>query len=113
MTRIAIPLAAGRLSLHFGHCQEFALFDVDPETKEIAGKETALAPGRVPGLLRRWLHGQGAHIIIASGIGQRAQQLFTQDDVTDVVGAVCEFPEQIISAHIGGTLEGGENICDD
>ncbi|NLF18973.1 MAG: ATPase, partial [Lentisphaerae bacterium] len=30
--RLAIPIADGRLSLHFGHCESFALIDVDPAT---------------------------------------------------------------------------------
>ena len=33
--RIAIPMADGRLAQHFGHCEKFALVDVDPVTKEI------------------------------------------------------------------------------
>ena len=27
--KIAIPLAAGRLCMHFGHCEQFALVEVD------------------------------------------------------------------------------------
>jgi len=110
--RIAIPLAAGRLSLHFGHCDEFALLDVDPETKEITAKETVPAPGHQPGVLPRWLHERGANVIIASGMGQRAQQLFAQNDITVVVGAGAESPEQLVSAYVNGMLEAGENICD-
>ena len=110
--KIAIPLAAGKLSLHFGHCEEFALLDVDPETKAITGTETVPAPDHQPGLLPRWLHERGANVIIASGMGQRAQQLFAQNDITVVVGAGAESPEQLVSAYVDGTLEGGENICD-
>jgi len=32
---IAIPVAGGRLCMHFGHCEQFALLDVDMESKEI------------------------------------------------------------------------------
>ena len=31
---IAIPTAEGRLAMHFGHCQEFAIFEVDTATKK-------------------------------------------------------------------------------
>ncbi len=110
--RIAIPLAAGRLSLHFGHCEEFALLDVDLETKEITATETVPAPDHQPGLLPRWLHEHGANVIIAGGMGRRAQQLFAQNDITVVVGASPESPERIVSAYLDGTLEAGENICD-
>jgi predicted Fe-Mo cluster-binding NifX family protein len=33
--RIAIPWSQGLLSPHFGHCEEFALLDVDPQQKAI------------------------------------------------------------------------------
>lgn len=32
--KIAIPMAGGQLCMHFGHCEQFALVDVD----ETAGK---------------------------------------------------------------------------
>ena len=70
--KIAIPMADGRLCMHFGHCEQFALVDVD----EIAGKPTnttlVTPPPHEPGLLPRWLHEQGATVIIAGGMGQRA-----------------------------------------
>ena len=37
--RIAIPLAGGKLAMHFGHCEQFALFDVDSDNKEIINKD--------------------------------------------------------------------------
>lgn len=110
--KIAIPLADGRLSMHFGHCEQFALVEVD-ETAKKAGKTELLSPpGHEPGVLPRWLHEQGASVIIASGMGQRAQQLFTQNGITVVVGAPAEKPEQLVSAYLSGTLEAGDNICD-
>jgi len=110
--RIAIPLAAGKVSLHFGHCQEFELVDVNLETKEITNRVTLSAPGHEPGLLPRWLHEQGANVIIAGGMGRRAQQLFAQNDITVIVGTSAELPEQLVSAYLDGTLETGDNICD-
>lgn len=29
--KIAIPVAEGKLCMHFGHCEVFALFDVNEE----------------------------------------------------------------------------------
>ena len=42
--KIAIPLAAGRLSMHFGHCETFALVDVDEKTKEVSQMITLQPP---------------------------------------------------------------------
>ncbi len=40
--KIAIPLADGKLTAHFGHCHEFALIEV--ENDEIIEKETHKPP---------------------------------------------------------------------
>ena len=84
--RFAVPIADGRLCMHFGHCQQFALVDV-AETKTRALTTTYVTPPpHEPGLLPRWLHEQGVNIVIAGGLGQ-AQQLFAQSGITVVVGA--------------------------
>ncbi len=110
--KIAIPLASGRLSMHFGHCEQFALMEVD-ETTNQAGETALLTPrAHEPGALPRWLHEQGATVIIAGGMGQRAQQLFAQNDIAVVVGVSVDTPEQILSAYLSGALQTGDNICD-
>ena len=110
--KIAIPVAQGRLSAHFGHCDSFAIFEADQESKKIIGVSMHQAPPHEPGLLPRWLHELGAEVIIAGGMGQRAQQLFAQNGITVVVGASVETPEQLAAAYVNGTLQAGENICD-
>ncbi|MCK4275186.1 MAG: P-loop NTPase, partial [Phycisphaerae bacterium] len=110
--KIAIPLANGRLSMHFGHCEQFALVEVDEATRKSGETELLSPPGYEPGVLPRWLHEQGATVIIAGGMGQRAQQLFAQNNITVVVGASADAPEQLVSAYLEGTLQAGENICD-
>jgi len=110
--KIAIPLTDGRLSTHFGHCDEFVLFEVDRDGKEIINKTVLASPGHQPGMLPRMLHEQGTDLIIAGGMGQRAQQLFTQNGIDIVTGAGPETPEVLVEAYLNGTLEPGENICD-
>ncbi len=110
--RIAIPLANGKLSLHFGHCERFALVDVDPTEKKILNREDIEAPMHQPGLLPPWLAERGANIIITGGIGQRAQALFAEQGIQVVVGAAAETPEKLVSDYLAGTLHAGENVCD-
>jgi len=45
-------------------------------------------------------------------MGQRAQQLFTQNDIKVVIGASGQYPEELVSAYLDNTLETGDNICD-
>ena len=110
--KIAIPLAEGCLCMHFGHCEEFAFLDVDEENKTIVGESRLQPPAHEPGVLPRWLHEQGADVIIAGGMGMRAPQLFTSNDITVVVGAPAEQPEQLVAAYLSGVLETGDNVCD-
>jgi predicted Fe-Mo cluster-binding NifX family protein/predicted RNA-binding Zn-ribbon protein involved in translation (DUF1610 family) len=110
--RIAIPIADGKLSMHFGHCERFALIDVDPSQKKILKREDVIAPPHQPGLLPPWLAEQGVNMIIAGGMGQRAHGLFAEKGIQVVVGAPAETPENLVSAYLVGTLETGENVCD-
>jgi predicted Fe-Mo cluster-binding NifX family protein len=110
--RIAIPLADGRLAMHFGHCASFALVDVDPEAKRILKREDVAAPPHQPGLLPPWLAQHGATLIIAGGMGQRAQVLFAENGIQVMVGASADTPENLVSEYLAGTLEVGDNVCD-
>jgi len=96
MQRIAIPVVEGHLSAHFGHCEEFAIFDVDLEKKKIVSRETAPAPPHEPGLLPRWLGEKGVNVIVAGGMGSRAQQLFAESGISVSIGAPADDPEKIV-----------------
>ena len=110
--KIAIPVQAGRVSMHFGHCDEFVLYEVNEDDKVILGKTSHKPPGHEPGVLPRWLHDLGANVIIASGMGQRAQDLFAQNDIGVVLGAPNTAPDEVANAYLEGALQAGENICD-
>ena len=110
--RIAIPVTEGKLAMHFGHCERFALIDADKDSKVIVGKEEIDAPPHEPGLLPRWLAERGAETVIAGGMGQRAVQLFTQNNIEVIIGAPAETPEEVAAAYLSGTLATGANICD-
>lgn len=110
--KIAIPLADGCLAMHFGHCQTFALVDVDAETHTIASCTELPAPPHQPGLLPVWLAEKGATMIIAGGMGQRAHMLFAQQGIEVLVGAPALTPEELVTAWMAGKLETGDNVCD-
>jgi len=110
--KIAIPLANGKLSQHFGHCDRFALVDVDPVEKKILKREDIEAPPHEPGLLPKWLAEQGATMIIAGGMGQRAQGLFIERGIEVIVGAPADTPERLVGDYLAGTLQAGDNACD-
>lgn len=108
--RVAIPLADGRLTNHFGHCEQFAIVQV--EDGQIQGKELVTPPPHEPGLLPRWLGEKDVHIIIAGGMGQRAIQLFTERSIRVITGAPNLTPEELVGKYLDGTLTTGANVCD-
>ena len=108
--RIAIPCAEGRLAMHFGHAGQFALVDVEDGKVLRVTYETP--PAHAPGVLPTWLAEQKAEVIVAGGMGQRAQALFAQVGIKTVVGAPSLTPEEIAAQYVAGTLVAGDNICD-
>jgi len=108
----AIPVAGGRSCMHFGHCEQFALLDVDTEGKEILNFRQVDAPPHQPGLLPRWLHEQGVNLVMAGGIGRRAQDIFAEQGIDLIVGVPAEPPEKLVRSYLDGTLRTGENVCD-
>ncbi|MBN2031889.1 MAG: P-loop NTPase [Deltaproteobacteria bacterium] len=106
----AVPVAGGKLCAHFGHCEQFAL--VETEKGEIKGKTMHTPPAHEPGVLPAWLHEMGAHIIIAGGMGSRAQGLFNENGIRVITGAPQDSPESLVNQYLKDSLVTGGNICD-
>ncbi len=112
MLKIAIPLANGQLCMHFGHCEEFAVIDVDETTKTILKSETMTPPPHEPGVIPRWIGSLGVKLVIAGGMGPMAQQLLAAQGVQVFAGASPALPEALVNAWLDGNLEHGDNVCD-
>jgi predicted Fe-Mo cluster-binding NifX family protein len=110
--RYAVPVAKGALCAHFGHCEQFAIIDTDDKKKTIIGTEHLTPPPHEPGVLPAWLAEQGVGVVIAGGMGMRAQQLFTQNRIKVVVGAAGTDPKKVVLDYMRGALTVGDNICD-
>jgi predicted Fe-Mo cluster-binding NifX family protein len=110
--RIAIPMADGVLALHFGHCEKFALIDVDPDRKEITQSTEIAAPEHQPGLLPPWLKERGVVLVIAGGMGSRAHTLFQDVSIEVFTGAPAESPVTLVRKYLDGTLVTGANACE-
>ena len=108
----AVPTTNGELTQHFGHCEKFAVIDTDDDSNSISNREDIIPPPHEPGVLPKWLGGMGVNVIIAGGIGQRAQQLIVQNEIEVFVGAPDDSPENLVSTYLNKTLESGENLCD-
>lgn len=106
--KFTIPLVDGKLMPHFGHCQEFALIDV--EDNQIKKKEILVPPPHEPGILAKWLYILGTKVVIAGEMEHMAIDLFNQAGITVVIGAPSEEPETLVKSYLNETLLSGDNL---
>jgi len=108
--KIAVPTTEGVLDAHFGHCEKFAMVEV--EDKTIINTTYIDPPPHQPGLLPPWLAERGATDIIAGGMGQHAIRLFNEKGVNVFVGAPKLTPEELVDGFLQETLDFNANYCD-
>ncbi|MDY0060498.1 MAG: iron-sulfur cluster carrier protein MrpORP [Myxococcota bacterium] len=110
--KIAVPVTQGVLSSHFGHCEHFLLVEVGSDGQTVVKQEQLTPPPHEPGTFPKWLHEQGATVILAGGMGSRAQSLFEQQGIRVVVGAPVDEPAHLVAEFLAGRLTTGANVCD-
>ena len=110
--KIAIPTANDLLAMHFGHCETFTILSADTENNTINAQESATAPPHEPGVLPRWLAEKGVDLVIAGGMGNRAQELFRAQGIEVIIGAPAQKPVELVQTYLRGELKPGTNLCD-
>ena len=106
--KIAISTDSGFVSEHFGRCPSFTIVEITDG--KVLKMEEIKNPGHHPGFLPQFLADLGATIIICGGMGMRAQSLFTEKEITPIVGVTGKITE-IIEKFAQGKLETGESSC--
>lgn len=110
--RIAIPTAGNKLCLHFGHCEKFTIYTIANDGKSVSASESHEAPEHQPGLLPGWIAEKKVDLVIAGGMGGRAQDLFKEAGLKVITGAQEDLCENVIKSYLAGTLVTGANACD-
>lgn len=106
---IAIPLENGVLCGHFGHCEQFAIVRV--ENSEIADMKVVTPPEHVPGLYPRWVAGFGVTDVISSGMGQKAIDLFNEQNISAHTGAPVTTATDLVKSFVNNELELTVSSC--
>ena len=110
--RFAIPLAEGKLTMHFGHCENFAIIDTD-EKGTITNEEILTPPPHEPGVLPKWLGEEiKATMVLAGGMGEKAQAIIKRFGCEVVVGCEPKDPKELIADYFARNLASGTNACD-
>lgn len=107
--KVAIPANNGKLSSHFGHAKEFIW--VELAESEIISNKSFVPPAHEPGVLPKWLGELGATDIIAGGMGQRAIQLFLDNNINVYVGVPLKPVLELVEDLLNNRLEIGANYC--
>lgn len=107
--RIAIPLENGVLCAHFGHCQKFAIVEV--ENSVITDVKEVTPPEHVPGSYPRFVAGLGVTDVIGGGMGQKAIDLFNRQDINAFVGAPTKAARELVTDFINNKLDLTANYC--
>lgn len=102
---IAIPTEMNMVCPHFGHCEVFTFYDT--ASKE---RKSVPNPGHQPGFLPVFLKQQGAQLVIAGGMGGRAQDLFAEQGIDLIVGVSGRI-EDVITLYEKGELKSTGEIC--
>ncbi|MFA5384008.1 MAG: NifB/NifX family molybdenum-iron cluster-binding protein, partial [Eubacteriales bacterium] len=66
MIKIAVASENGKVTEHFGHCENFMIFDT--ENNQITKDETIANPGHRPGFLPSFMNDMGVNVIISGGM---------------------------------------------
>lgn len=108
--RIAVASEGKMVTEHFGHCENFNIYDV--EDKQIIKSESIDNPGHEPGFLPNFLNDLAVNLIISRGIGGGAITIF-QDKNIDVVSGATGEAEAAVKSYLNGELKSTGSICND
>ena len=108
--KIAVPTQGNQVCAHFGHCEKFAVYEI--ENNEILKEEYITPPPHEPGSHPAFLRQLGCDIIIAGGMGNRAQNLFAANNIEVIIGLRSSDLKGLVQTYISDGLESGENLCD-
>ena len=96
--KIAVAAMGNTVSGHFGHCEDFLIFDTADGA--VTGEERVPNPGHRPGFLPN----------IAGGMGGGAVEIFNERNVEVSVGAQGD-ARAAVEAYLRGELESTGSIC--
>nr|MDO8086700.1 NifB/NifX family molybdenum-iron cluster-binding protein [Candidatus Sigynarchaeum springense] len=106
--KYAISTDQGMVSAHFGRCPAYTLLVI--EGQKVISRSEIPNPGHETGYIPNFLHDQGIDVIIAGGMGWRAQELFSQYKIKPILGVTGKI-DDIVQQILAGTIQGGASTC--
>lgn len=106
--KIAIASEGNMVTEHFGHCENFNIFEVDND--QIVKSESIPNPGHKPGFLPNFLNDIGVNVIISGGMGAGAIDIFNEKGIKVITGARGQ-AQDVAKAYLQGILQSSGSVC--
>lgn len=108
--RIAVTYEDGNVFQHFGHTEQFKLYDI--ENDQIKAEQIVNTNGQGHGALTNFLTDKKVDILICGGIGNGAQSALNMAGI-QLFGGVSGNADNAVKDYISGNLKFNTNIhCD-
>lgn len=105
--RIAVPHMNGMIFQHFGHTQEFKVYDV--EDKKVVSTQILSTNGSGHGALATFLKELNVDVVICGGIGGGAKTALANAGIT-LYGGVLSGADEAVRALLNGILLFNPNV---
>lgn len=100
--KIAVTYENGQIFQHFGHTEQFKIYDV--ENNEIKSSEVVDTDGNGHGALAGFLSSHGVDTLICGGIGAGAQNALAAAGIK-LYGGVSGSADEAVKSLVSGNLE--------
>ena len=108
--KIAVTYEQGQIFQHFGHTEQFKIYEV--EDGAVVSAEVVDTMGSGHGALAGFLQGQGVNTLICGGICGGAQMALAQAGIA-LYGGVQGSADEAVAALLAGTLSFNPDVhCD-
>lgn len=99
--KIAVTYENGEVFQHFGHTEQFKLYEV--EDGKVVSQEVRSTNGQGHGALAGFLDGCGAKVLICGGIGGGARNALASAGI-ELYGGVTGSADEAVAAYLAGNL---------
>lgn len=106
--KIAVASEKEMVTLHFGHCENFNIYET--EGSKIIKAESINNPGHRPGFLPNFLNDLGVNVIISGGMGGGAVEIFNEKGIEVITGARGQ-ARRAAEEYLKGNLKSTGSIC--
>ncbi len=108
--RVAIAVENGQISSHFGHCEQFMVYNISEN--EIMSTEIIKNPPHQKGFLPKFLNEHNINCLITGNIGAMAVNLLDELGIETIRGCRGS-ADEVISKYLSNSLESTNEICEE